>query len=607
MKIEQKRFEKELYESGSMFQLLFERSPDAMLLLDGDVFIDCNPAAVKMFACSEKNQLLSLHPSDLSPEKQPDGSLSRNEENKRIAKAIEQGSNRFEWLHQRINGEAFPGEVLLTSVPLNDKKIIHVTLRDISERKKVDNALRDSEKKYKFLFDKSTVLNFITDITGIITEVNSTFLEIFGYSRNEIIGRNIIDFVIAEQREKAAEQLAKDFIGEESPEIDVDMLAKDGSSRTILCSRGPALLYGGDAPAGFLLITLIDITDRKRAEEALKKTLLEVKTLKNRLQEENLYLQNEIKLSHNFEEIIGKSNAIKNILGKVEQVAATDSTVLILGETGTGKELIARAIHNISGRSDRPLVKVNCAALPANIIESELFGHEKGAFTGAYERKIGRFELANRGTIFLDEIGDLALDLQVKLLRILQDSEFERLGNSNTIRVDIRIIAATNRDLEKAIANSTFREDLYYRLNVFPIKVPSLRERKEDIPFLVNNFIKKFCKKIGRKIEIIPQQVTDALLSYDWPGNIRELENIIQRAVIVCRGKRLEAGDWMPQKRIATETQDFTTLEEMEKAHILKVLDSTRWQVSGEKGTAKILGLNQNTLVSRMKKLNIRR
>jgi len=589
------------------FRLLFKRSPDAMFLLDGDVFIDCNSAAVKMFACSDKNKLLSLHPSDISPEKQPDGRLSHEQEKELISKAIEQGSNSFEWLHQRINRDVFPVDVLLTSVHLQGKEIIHVTLRDIAERKKAEQALRDSEKKYKFLFEKSTILNCITDMNGIITEINSKFLEILGYLKNEVIGRNIMDFVVAEQREKAAEILAKDFKGEESPENDVDMLAKDGSSRTILCSRGPALLYKGDATAGILLITVIDITDRKRAEEALKMALSEVEKLKNRLEDENLYLQNEIKLTHNFEEIIGKSKAIKNILGKVEQVAATDSTVLILGETGTGKELIARAVHNISGRCDRPLVKINCAALPGNIIESELFGHEKGAFTGAYTRKIGRFELANRGTIFLDEIGELPVDLQVKLLRVLQDGKFERLGNPLTIKVDVRIIAATNRDLEKAIKNSTFREDLYYRLNVFPIKVPSLRDRKEDIPFLAKHFIKKFCKKIGRKIEIIQQKVMDGLLTYDWPGNIRELENIIERAVIVCQGKRLEAGDWLPQKSMPAGTQDLTTLEEIEKAHILKVLESTRWQVSGEKGAAKILGLNQNTLVSRLKKLNIRR
>ncbi|NOY60555.1 MAG: PAS domain S-box protein [Calditrichaeota bacterium] len=506
-----------------------------------------------------------------------------------------------------MNGDVFTAEVLLTSISTKRKKIIHAVLRDISELKKAENALRDSEKKYKFLFEKSTVLNCIVDMNYTFTEINGKFLEILGYSRDEIIGRNAMDFVIAEQKEEVAEQLIKDIKGEYSPEIDVDMLAKDGSIRTILFSRGPALLYKGDASAGVLLITGIDITDRKRAEDGLKMALLEVEKLKDRLEDENSYLQNEIKLSHNFEEIIGKSEILKNILGKVQQVAATGSTVLILGETGTGKELIARAIHNISERSDRPLVKVNCAALPANIIESELFGHEKGAFTGAYARKIGRFELANRGTIFLDEIGDLPMDLQVKLLHVLQDGEFERLGNPNTIKVDIRIIAATNRDLEKAVENNTFREDLYYRLNVFPIKVPSLRERKEDIPFLVNHFIKTFCKKIGRKIEIIPQKVMDELLTYDWPGNIRELENIIERAVIVCRGKRLEAGDWLPRKSMPAKESDITILEEVERAHILKVLESTRWKVSGENGAAKILGLNQNTLVSRMKKLNIHR
>jgi len=607
MKTEQNRQVKETIENENTFRLLFERSPDAMFLLDGNVFTDCNQPAVEMFACSDKKQLLGLHPSDISPEKQPDGRLSYEHEKERIAKAIEQGSNRFEWLHQRINGDVFTAEVLLTSISTKRKKIIHAVLRDISELKKAENALRDSEKKYKFLFEKSTVLNCIVDMNYTFTEINGKFLEILGYSRDEIIGRNAMDFVIAEQKEEVAEQLIKDIKGEYSPEIDVDMLAKDGSIRTILFSRGPALLYKGDASAGVLLITGIDITDRKRAEDGLKMALLEVEKLKDRLEDENSYLQNEIKLSHNFEEIIGKSEILKNILGKVQQVAATGSTVLILGETGTGKELIARAIHNISERSDRPLVKVNCAALPANIIESELFGHEKGAFTGAYARKIGRFELANRGTIFLDEIGDLPMDLQVKLLHVLQDGEFERLGNPNTIKVDIRIIAATNRDLEKAVENNTFREDLYYRLNVFPIKVPSLRERKEDIPFLVNHFIKTFCKKIGRKIEIIPQKVMDELLTYDWPGNIRELENIIERAVIVCRGKRLEAGDWLPRKSMPAKESDITILEEVERAHILKVLESTRWKVSGENGAAKILGLNQNTLVSRMKKLNIHR
>ena len=593
-----------IMKSESNFHLLFERSADAMLLLDGNVFFDCNLAAVKMFACSDKNQLLHLHPSDISPEKQPDGSISHEQEKERIAKAIEQGSNRFEWLHQRINGEVFPVEVLLTSIPVQGKKLIHVALKDITKRKQVEKALNESEDKYRTIFETTGTATIIIDEDTTISLANIEFTRICGYVKDKIEGqKSWTEFFVKDDQERmiANHRLRRVAPNTAPRNYEARLIDREGNIRDVYITVA-MIPETKKSVASFL-----DITERKRAEEALKIALSEVEKLKNRLEDENLYLQNEIKLSHNFEEIIGKSDAIKNILGKVEQVAATDSTVLILGETGTGKELIARAVHNISGRINRPLVKVNCAALPATIIESELFGHEKGAFTGAYARKIGRFELANRGTIFLDEIGDLPMELQVKLLRVLQDGEFERLGNPNTIKVDIRIIAATNRDLEKAIENSTFREDLYYRLNVFPIRVPSLRERKKDIPFLVNHFIKKYCKKIGRKIEIIPQKVMDGLLSYDWPGNIRELENIIERAVIVCQGKRLEPGDWLPQKCMPAGASNITTLEQLERAHIIQVLESTRWQVSGEKGAANILGLNQNTLVSRMKKLDIHR
>ncbi len=356
-----------------------------------------------------------------------------------------------------------------------------------------------------------------------------------------------------------------------------------------------------------LIVEIRDITERKQAEKNLRNALQEVEQLKNRLQEENIYLQQEIKRTHNFEEIISQNDDFKKTLGKVEQVASTDATVLILGETGTGKELIARAIHNISGRRERPLVKVNCAALPANLIESELFGHEKGAFTGALARKIGRFELADGGTIFLDEIGDLPMELQVKLLRVLQDGDFERLGDPNTIKVDVRVIAATNRNLERAVKNGTFREDLYYRLNVFPINVPPLRERQDDIPLLINHFVRKYGAKIGKKIETIPKKVMDSLQSYHWPGNIRELENIIERAVILSQGSRLELEKWFLKTEEPLDTSELTTLEEVERAHILKTLEATHWRVSGTKGAAQILGLNSQTLVSKMKKLGIRR
>ncbi len=339
-----------------------------------------------------------------------------------------------------------------------------------------------------------------------------------------------------------------------------------------------------------------DISERKRAEA-------ELEALKNRLQAENVYLQEEI--SHNFDEIIGHGPAIKKVLRQIEQVAPTDANVLILGETGTGKELVARAVHKLSSRSERPLVKVNCAALPASLIESELFGHERGAFTGALMRKIGRFELADQGTIFLDEIGDLPLDLQAKLLRVLQEGEFERLGSSQTRRVDVRLIAATNRRLDRLVIDKNFREDLYYRLNVFPVTCPPLKERSVDVPYLVWHFVNKANAKLGKNISRIPQSVMNILTAYHWPGNVRELENIIERGVIISAGESLQLGDWF--HREAAEMTAALTLEEIERRHISAVLESTSWRVSGEKGAAKILGLKPTTLEARMKKLGLQR
>ena len=284
----------------------------------------------------------------------------------------------------------------------------------------------------------------------------------------------------------------------------------------------------------------------------MKNALLELQELKDRLELENKYLQQEIKLEHNFEEIISKSKRFRKVLNQLEQVAATDATVLILGESGTGKELIARAVHNVSKRKDRALVKVNCAALPATLIESELFGHEKGAFTGALGRKIGRFELADGGTLFLDEIGELPLELQPKLLRVLQEGEFERLGNPETKKVNVRIIAATNRDLIEEVNKGNFREDLFYRLNVFPLEIPPLRERKEDIPLLASHFLLKYSSAFGKKVDSIGQTSINHLSNYSWPGNVRELENVIERAVITTTGNKLNLEE-IPSKKIDEE------------------------------------------------------
>lgn len=351
----------------------------------------------------------------------------------------------------------------------------------------------------------------------------------------------------------------------------------------------------------------IQVKEKTEAAIALQTALSEVEKLKNRLYAENVYLQDEIKLTHNFSDIIGRSEALKRVLHKVEKVSVSDATVLILGESGTGKELLARAVHNLSRRRDRPLVKVNCATLPANLIESELFGHEKGAFTGALARKIGHFELADGGTIFLDEIGDLPLALQAKLLRVLQEGEIERLGNPQAVKIDARVIAATNRDLDNAIRKGLFREDLFYRLNVFPIKSPSLRERKEDLPLLVNYFIKKYSAKAGKKIETVSQTVLETLQAYDWPGNVRELENIIERAVVVSQGNQFKLADWLPMREAILQKDGIATLEENERAHIIKALKKTAGRISGEQGAAKLLGINDKTLYSRMQKLGIKK
>jgi formate hydrogenlyase transcriptional activator len=333
----------------------------------------------------------------------------------------------------------------------------------------------------------------------------------------------------------------------------------------------------------------------------------EIETLKNKLEKEKLYLEEEIRSEYNFEEIVGSSSVLKRALQNVQTVATTGSTVLIYGETGTGKELIARAIHNLSERRERTLVKVNCAAIPTGLLESELFGHEKGAFTGAIDRRIGRFELAHQGTIFLDEVEDIPLDLQSKLLRVLQEQEFERLGSSRTLRVDVRVVAATNADLAQMVEEKKFRSDLYYRLNVFPINVPPLRERPEDIPLLVHFFANKFAQQMRRPIESVPKETMAALVAYHWPGNIRELQNLIERAVILSRGSTLEIplGELKQAAKPAIQANGGATLENVERDHILKVLGDAKWVIGGPTGAAARLGINRTTLNHRMRKLGI--
>jgi formate hydrogenlyase transcriptional activator len=333
----------------------------------------------------------------------------------------------------------------------------------------------------------------------------------------------------------------------------------------------------------------------------------EIAALKARLHEENVYLQEAVRTEAAFGDVVGESPAVLGALANVRKVAATDSTVLVTGETGTGKELIVRAIHTLGRRKDKVLVKVNCAALPAGVIESELFGHEKGAFTGALTRKVGRFELAHGGTLFLDEVGDLPLELQAKLLRVLQEGEFERVGGTSTLKVDVRLIAATNRDLERAVSEGRFRADLYYRLNVFPIHLPPLRDRRQDIPRLARHFAMHYAAKMGKPVGPLSADAVDRLATYGWPGNVRELQNVIERAVILSSSGRFELPDLSAPPADDGPPRRLQSLENVERQHIVAVLEGTGWRVSGDRGAAKILGLKRTTLEARMKKLGILR
>ena len=344
---------------------------------------------------------------------------------------------------------------------------------------------------------------------------------------------------------------------------------------------------------------------RKRSDESLRAAHSEIKELKAQLEEDYHYLKEEVGLRHDFTDIVGKSEALQNILAQVRQVAPTDATVLILGETGTGKGLIARAVHNASLRKERPFMQINCAALTPTLIESEFFGHEKGAFTGAQARRIGWFEKAKGTTLFLDEIGELSPEMQSKLLRVLQDGEFERVGGSDTLRTDVRVIAATNRDLEREVKAGRFRQDLWYRLTIFPIYVPPLRVRVDDIPLFVNAFVEKHSKRIGKKFNMIPLKKMQMLRNYSWPGNVRELENLIERAVITSSGGHLKIeGPW---ERNSRKHEARKTMEEYERDYIIETLEEAYWRIDGELGAASRLGLNPSTLRSRMRKLGIRR
>lgn len=461
------------------------------------------------------------------------------------------------------------------------------------ERVRMEAVLKENETRLRDLFDEAPIAYVNEGLDSKFIRANKTALKTLGITQEQVegtFGKSFIpDTPDAQRRLKEAfDSIGK---GIDTAGVVLELRRKDDGKPLWI------RWWSRPDPSGTYTRTMfIDITEQVLMEQE-----------KARLEAQAVYLQEEIKGNHNFEELIGGSTSLKKVLKNVERVAPTDSTVLITGETGTGKELIARAIHNISPRKNRALVKVNCAAIPAGLIESELFGHEKGAFTGALTRKMGRFEVADKGTIFLDEIGELPLDLQSKLLRVLQEGEFERVGGTQTFKVSVRVIAATNRNLEQLSKSGQYRPDLYYRLNVFPVHLPPLREREGDIPLLVQYFTHKYAASLGKKIEKIPAGLMTALQRYHWPGNIRELEHVIERAVILSEDTELAMVDWLSTPSQMGEKGTLPTLEDLERDHIVRVLEYTNWRVSGEKGAAKILGLNATTLEARMKKLGIER
>jgi PAS domain S-box-containing protein len=460
-------------------------------------------------------------------------------------------------------------------------------------RLRMEQMLKESEQRYRDLFDEAPIPYVYEDTDTRFVSVNQAAMKLLGLEPGDVPGT--VGMTLVADTEQNRRQLDAAFAdirrGRESGLMELELRRKDTGTPIWV------QFWSRPEPDGKHTRTMIiDITERVLAERE-----------KARLQQENEYLQEEIKASLNFDEIVGHSPALTAVLDHVRVVGPTDATVLITGETGTGKELIARAIHSASRRRDKPLIKMNCAALPTGLVESELFGHEKGAFTGAIARHVGRFELADGGTIFLDEVGELPLETQAKLLRVLQEGEIDRIGGKQGVKVNVRVIAATNRDLAQSVRDKTFREDLFYRLNVFPIPLPALRERVEDIPLLATYFADRFAGRLGKTIHGIQADTMERLKRYSWPGNIRELENIIERAVILATGAEIAVSPEMLPAITLPPTSSAGNLESVERDHIVAMLEQARWVIEGTKGAAQLLGLHPNTLRSRMKKLGISR
>ena len=477
--------------------------------------------------------------------------------------------------------------------------------RESAEQTRVAaDAARESENRFSLIANSAPVLIWMSGPDKLGTFFNKPWLDFTGRTLEQELGNGWADSIHPEDRSTCLQTCGDSFEARQPFTVDFRLRRHDGEYRWVSDHAVPRFDSGGNF-LGYIG-SCTDVTDRRESEERARRANIELEQIKDRLDKENDYLRQEMKVLDRPHEIVGQSAAIQRVLAAAEQVAKTDSSVLLLGETGTGKELIAREIHKLSPRRDKPMVCVNCAAIPTTLIESELFGREKGAYTGALTKQVGRFEAAHHSTLFLDEVGELPPEVQVKLLRVLQERQIERLGNPKPIAVDVRVLAATNRNLEHAVREGRFREDLYYRLTVFPIKLPPLRERAEDIPLLVMAFVEHFSTSMGKQIDGISKSDLAMLRNYDWPGNIRELRNTVERAMILATGSKLRIP--LP-KRESGPAAAFAplTLQDAEREHILSVLQMTNWRVQGDGGAADLLGLKRTTLESRMMKLGIHR
>ena len=582
-------------EKLQMMQFSIDHALDriAWIAPDGRFFY-ANEAACKEMDYT-LDEVLSMSVSDIDPNFPIEKWTEHYQEVKK------RGFMRLETRQISSDGKIHDIEVSANHLKFADQEFLCAFGRDITERRRLEVQLKESEERFRAFMDNIPASVYIKDENDIHIYANAAASKSTKKKLEELVGSTTRELWPPDLADQLIE-LDQKVIDKGVPKITEEWKIREkGDARWQRDIKFPIILESGKKLLGGVSL---DITEIKLSEQKLRKAYEEIKLLQQRLEHENIYLREEIELRHRHEEIIGESEPVMEMLGSAEQVARADTTVFILGETGTGKELLARAIHKISARKAHPMIKVNCAALPPTLIETELFGREKGAYTGALTKQKGRFELADGSTIFLDEISELPLELQPKLLRVLQEGCFERLGSSKTITVDARIMAATNQDLSEMVRNGRFREDLYYRLNVFPITVPPLRERQEDIPMLVWAFVKEFEETMARRIKRVPRKSMQALHYYPWPGNVRELRNVIEQAMIISKDEVLNVRvPALPD----TVSEPEIKIVDVERKHILKILQNTGWRIKGQSGAAELLGLHPATLYSKMKRLGIQR